>query len=191
MNARSFAAALVAAAAVVCGTAQAGGLSVTGVAGKDTLSLRAAPDAKSAQIGSLPPDTGGIAVVAVDSKGVDWVKIQKGNLSGWVNARFLRYETGAPVKMTCQGTEPFWDMTVGYGVARFEFDGKASMLALDEPQTPAARPVPWVFAVHGKPGQFLLAAEPDAKCSDGMSDNTFPYSMLVHAAGVFMEGCCK
>ena len=182
------------AGALLATSAAAGPLvQVTGVADDDSLNLRAAPDANSARVGTIDSHDQKIEVIAVDTKGVDWVKIRRGKTEGWVNAKFLQYESGAPVKMTCGGTEPFWNMTVGYGVARFEFDGKKTTLALDEPETPAARPVPWVFAVHGKPGQFLLASKPDddKKCSDGMSDTEFPYSMLVHTAGVFMEGCCK
>jgi len=163
---------------------------VTGVADNDSLNLRAQPDPNSARVGTIDAHDTKIEVIAVDTKGVDWVKVRKGTTTGWVNAKFLQYETGAPVKMTCAGTEPFWSMSVGYGVARFEFDGKKTTVGLDEPETPAARPAPWVFAVHGKPGQFLLAEKPEAKCSDGMSDNSYPYSMLVHTAGVFMEGCC-
>ena len=165
-------------------------LHVVGVAANDMLNLRAAPDAKAAKTGTLPPDAAGISVVAVDTKGADWVKIAKGTVSGWVNAKFLAYETGAPVRLTCTGTEPFWGMNVGYGFAEFEFDGNKSKIALDEPYTPAARPTPWLFQVHAKPG-FLLLGKPDDKCSDGMSDNTYPYSMLVRAGDAFMEGCCK
>jgi len=180
------------AGAMMLGVAQAATVNVSGVASNDTLALRAQPDAKSAKVGQLPPNATGVAVVAVDTKGVDWVKVQKGNQSGWVNAKFLQYETTSPVKMTCSGTEPFWGMNVGYGFAVFEFDGKKTKLALDEPETPGARPNIWLSTVHGKPGQFLLATRPDReKCSDGMSDNVYPYTMLVRAGGVFMEGCCK
>ena len=165
-------------------------LSVTGVAANDTLNLHSGPDAKSAKTGTLPPNATGITVVAVDSKGVDWVKIAKGNVSGWVNAKFLAYEVGAPVRLTCTGTEPFWSLNAGYGVANFDFNGDKTRIALEEPSVAAARSHPWLFTVHGKPASFLLVDNP-GKCSDGMSDAVYPYSMLVNAAGVFAEGCCK
>ncbi len=181
-----------AAALFLCsaGAQAAPSLHVVGVAANDTLNLRAQPDAKSAKTGTLAPDANGITVVAVDSKGADWVKVSKGGVSGWVNAKFLAYEVGTPVRLTCTGTEPFWSMNVGYGFAAMEFNGDKSKIALDEPETPAARPQPWLIAVHGKPG-FLLVGKPEKKCSDGMSDNTYPYSMLVRAGDVFAEGCCK
>lgn len=167
-------------------------VNVVGVNSNDTLNLRAAPDAKSAKTGTLKHDETGITVIAVDTKGADWVKVQKGNVSGWVNAKFLQYDVGAPVRMTCSGTEPFWGMTVGYGFAIFEFDGKKTKLALDAPETPGARPNIWLSPVHAKPGQFILGTRPDGqKCSDGMSDNVYPYTMLVRAGDFFMEGCCK
>jgi uncharacterized membrane protein len=163
---------------------------VAGVAANDTLSLRSSPDAKSAKTGTLPPDATGIAVVAVDSKGTDWVKITKGKVSGWVNAKFLRYESGAPVRLTCQGTEPFWFVNTGYLMANVDAAETKSKIALDEPETPAARPYPWLYPVHGKAASFLLVDE-NAACSDDMSDTKFAYSMLLHAGGVFMEGCCN
>lgn len=181
------AAALIASAA--CAQA-APSLHVVGVASNDTLNLRSSPDAKAAKTGTLPPDASGITVVAVDTKGADWVKIKKGAASGWVNAKFLAYETDTPVRLTCAGTEPFWSMNVGYGFAALEFNGDKSKLALDEPELPAARSEPWLIPVHGKPG-FLLVDKPEKMCSDGMSDNNYPYSMLVRAGDVFAEGCCK
>ena len=165
-------------------------LHVVGVAANDTLNLRASPDAKAAKTGTLPPNADGISVVAVDTKGADWVKIAKGNVSGWVNAKFLSYETGAPVRLTCTGTEPFWSIDVGYGFAALDFNGDKSKIALDEPDVPAARREPWLFQVHGKPG-FLLLGKPQTKCSDGMSDASYPYSLLVRAGSVYAEGCCK
>ncbi|HEY0300220.1 MAG TPA: SH3 domain-containing protein, partial [Rhizomicrobium sp.] len=165
-------------------------LHVVGIAAGDTLTLRAGPDAKASKNGALAPDAGGITVLAVDSRGADWVKIAKGGARGWVNARYLAYETGAPVRLTCAGTEPFWGMKVGYGFADLEFNGDKSKIGLEEPLTPAARPRPWLFALHGRPG-FLLLDKPEDKCSDGMSDNSYEYSMLVRAGDVFAEGCCK
>ena len=146
-------------------------LHVVGVEANDMLNLRAAPDAKAAKTGTLPPDAAGISVVAVDTKGADWVKIAKGTVSGWVNAKFLAYETGAPVRLTCTGTEPFGTVNTGYGFAALEFNGDKSKIALEEPETPSARREPWLFQVHGKPG-FLLLAKPADKCSDGMSDKS-------------------
>src|SRR5689334_16945627 len=77
---------------------------VTGVADNDSLNLRAQPDPNSARVGTIDAHDTKIEVIAVDTKGVDWVKVRKGNVSGWVNAKFLQYDTGAPVKMTCTGT---------------------------------------------------------------------------------------
>lgn len=167
-------------------------VNVVGVNSNDTLNLRAAPDAKSAKTGTLKHDETGIKVIAVDTKGADWVKVQKGNATGWVNAKFLQYEVGAPVRMTCSGTEPFWGMNVGYGFAEFEFDAKKMKFAIDEPEMPAARGYIWLSNVHGKPGKFLLSTKPDGqKCSDGMSETEYPYTMLVRVGDFFMEGCCK
>jgi hypothetical protein len=171
------------------------GLSVTGVDDKDTLSLHAAPDAKSAKTGALPPHETGIEIVGVDPKGVDWLKVRKGKISGWANAHFLHYDQGMPVRMTCSGSEPGFVLEVGYGKATFLFNEKPETIALDDPKTPAVTYSPWLLAVHGKPGLFVLGAMPEDAChSDSDEDaehSDTPYSVVVNVSGVFASGCCK
>ena len=102
-------------ACVLAAAAAAGPLvGVTGGADNDSLNLRAAPDANSARTGTIDAHDTKIEVIAVDTKGVDWVKVRKGDVSGWVNTKFLAYEAGMPVKLVCHGTEPFWSINLGY-----------------------------------------------------------------------------
>lgn len=59
---------------------------VRGVAGNDVLNVRRAPTTQSAIRGVLAPRACGVRVVG---RSGNWVQISRGNVSGWVNSRFL------------------------------------------------------------------------------------------------------
>ncbi|MFM9846105.1 MAG: hypothetical protein ACKVP3_02985 [Hyphomicrobiaceae bacterium] len=68
---------------------------VKGVAAGDVLNIRDRPDGKQI-IGHVPPDGSGIVTISPRTKttgGGTWVKIRFGDLSGWVNVRFLGPDT--------------------------------------------------------------------------------------------------
>ena len=177
----------------LAGAAAAGPLvNVTGVADDDSLNLRAQPDANSARVGTIDAHDTKIEVIAVDTKGADWVKVRKGKVEGWVNARFLAYEAGMPVKLKCVGTEPFWGIDLGYQFAAADFrgmDGGQRKMSLAEPEVAAARPSPWLVRFTDKGASFLLIDR--RTCSDGMSDTNYPYAVAAAVAGHFVEGCCR
>ncbi len=165
-------------------------LSVTGVSLHDVLNLRAQPDAKSPRVASLPRDATGISADAVAVKGVDWIHISKDGKSGWANARFLTYEHGLPLRLSCSGTEPFWSVEMGYGRgdADLSFADTKQVLALDAPVVARARPDLWsVSSVKGR--DFLLIEK--TVCSDGMSDRGYPYTVAVHIGANLLSGCCR
>ena len=175
-------------------TAAAAGplVSVTGVADDDSLNLRAAPDANSARVGTIDAHDTKIEVIAVDTKGVDWVKVRKGTVSGWVNAKFLSYEAGLPVKLKCVGTEPFWGIELGYQFADVDFTGMDAgkrKMSLAEPVVAQARGWPWLVPANDKGSSFLLVDK--RTCDDDMSDVNYPYAVVASVGGRFVEGCCK
>jgi hypothetical protein len=68
---------------------------VKGVAGDDVLNVRDRPDGKQI-VGHVPPDGRGIVAIGPRTKapgGGTWAKIQFGDISGWVNVRFLGPDT--------------------------------------------------------------------------------------------------
>jgi hypothetical protein len=68
---------------------------VKGVAANDVLNVRDRPDGKQI-VGHVPPDGRGIVATGPRTKaagGGTWVKIQFGDISGWVNVRFLGPDT--------------------------------------------------------------------------------------------------
>lgn len=68
---------------------------VKGVAASDVLNVRDQPDGKQI-IGHVPPGARGLVVIGPRTKaasGGTWVKIRLGDISGWVNVRFLGPDT--------------------------------------------------------------------------------------------------
>jgi len=178
--------------------------SVVGVAAGDVLNLRSAPDASSALVGSLPPGTAHVIAVgaATQVEQTIWQRVSYGGTVGWVNARFLKSNAGAPAAaslsalepLICFGNEPFWGI-------QFKADGSASCDAMCE-GPPGLRVVNVSLTPNGDPQGFdLLDAQgglflhgvlhKTGKCSDGMSDNVHPYVFTsVGKRGPF-EGCCR
>jgi uncharacterized membrane protein len=185
--------ALIAAAALflALGAAEAATFQVVNVRRGDTLKLRAAPDQRAAAVGDLPPNSAGIAVVAVDTKGSDWVKVSKGRLNGWVNARFLGYDNGMPARLSCLGTEPFWGIEIGPGNVAMDFramdESKPQRAAFADPVLSRGHGWPWMLRLSG--GDFLIVDK--RECSDDMSDRRYSYSVIASVRGRFVDGCCK
>ncbi len=89
--------------------------------------------------------------------------------------------------LMAMGTEPFWDVKI-----------RSNALVLtrpDHPEISAPNPGPQVSGdtavwdaktADGKPLKVTLSV---AKCSDGMSDRSYPLSAVVVAGGETLKGC--
>ncbi len=182
--------------------AQPGYFRVTGVAADDTLNVRAAPSASSADIGDLPPGTAGIEVLGTDPSG-KWGEIAWQEGSGWIATRFLAPDelatipgTALPNGLLCTGTEPFWSLRLGASGAVFsDPSGTALSLTLDGARVAEGRPAFPVALQHGGAEGGAMSVIRPARCSDGMSDSPYPYSaaLIVQAGGTrrFLDGCCR
>ena len=165
---------------------------VTGVAPDDVLNLREAPTASAEAVGSLPPDATDVEVVAVSPDGL-WGLVALPEGGGWARLSFLRV-TGAPAprtvpaRLTCQGTEPFWTVSL---------DGAGDRWSTPEEDRPLRR----IGQAAGF-GGFVVAFDRDgatldltvtrASCSDGMSDRPYGFRALVwDRGGQLLEGCCS
>ena len=178
---------------------------VTGVAGNDTLNVRNDADVEAGIIASLPHDAGGLAVSGrwQAYEGSVWWEVLLENSTetrGWVNSRYLASETDysrleSDYPLECQGTEPFWALSVDGAVAT----GDAYYL---ENQTFAASA--WQNA-FGMRGWFAVVLAPTSEasqkdgiltvtrtvCSDGMSDQGYPFlTTLVLPDRSVYGGCC-
>ena len=80
------------------------------------------------------------------------------------------------------GTEPFWDLTIGRDLV---FTDRGNNVQVTEP-TPAARRG---VAGESYQGRRLSVNIVHARCSDGMSDRTYPDTVNVTVDGRAFRGC--
>ncbi len=178
---------------------------VSGVATHDVLNIRAAPNGTAAQIGTLLPLTKGVEVIALSSDG-KWAQVNVREMAGWVSARFLIAEPGAPWtalegKLSCSGTEPFWSLA---------YDGAQKTMYLSEMgQENIGLWVDWKSVAAGRSGVAAMQiAGPSrqgfatlraASCTDGMSDRQMGIAVEFFLRGtgestaptLGLSGCCN
>jgi uncharacterized membrane protein len=163
---------------------------VTGVAPGDVLNIRLAPRASAPKVGQFGPRDSGIKLY--ERRG-DWALVGRDNPNrpdGWVNARFLKQTVAAArvrLPLACLGTEPFWSLKIL----------SAARAVYDDPETPSRRYRVADFRRSGADatlrlvpgGRVAIAAD---RCSDGMSDNVYPYAVrLTLPGGRRLSGCCR
>lgn len=172
---------------------------VTGVAADDRLNFRDAPRASGGLIGSFAPgDTLEVLGMATGN----WAYVTDGEVAGYVNSRFLTRGGGAittangfPLGLKCLGTEPFWnfdiaeDRTVTFTQM---VSGQAPLTSLVQ-TTPSGSTGSYPYTFSAPPYSGVIATQ---FCSDGMSDNSYPISIVLNAPGqsggiVTQYGCCN
>jgi uncharacterized membrane protein len=91
---------------------------------------------------------------------------------------------------TCSGTEPFWDLSANKGIAIESPEGgkrnyaKASLSWAGTTRIYKAKK-------SGLPA-ITVAIRVDRSCSDGMSDDVYPYAVRVSVPGEnTLNGCCR
>lgn len=85
-------------------------------------------------------------------------------------------------EMRLTGTEPFWGVRIG---------DKITLQRPDYPDLVVANAGPTIngdVAVWNARG-LTIRLEPQAGCSDGMSDNRYPYAATVTVNGETLKGC--
>ncbi|MCP3972302.1 MAG: hypothetical protein GY717_18660 [Rhodobacteraceae bacterium] len=174
---------------------------VVGVAAGDTLNVREAPAASSADIGDLPPGTGGVEIIGTDPSG-KWGLIVWQESNGWVSMRFLAPDpvqrvagTALSAGLLCGGTEPFWSLRLASGSAAYSnLDGLHFAMSLQGARVADGRdilPVQVGFAGSGASANAIISA---LNCGDGMSDRVYPWQihLLLTGGGIsrYQVGCC-
>ncbi len=183
--------------AVFSGVARADvSYSVYGVHPGDMLNLRAQPDARSPVVQAIPHNADGIALTGRTAQG-GWAEAAFHRKRGWLNARFLglgapgRYQL--PAYLDCSGTEPFWSIALMPGQARADmmFAERRYIYRLTRAQPAMNRSDILLIRGATRPGEMSLIVRHET-CSDGMSDNRYPYSAIALVSGLDMvAGCCR
>lgn len=169
--------------------------SVINVRPGDVLNMRASPNPSAAVVATIPHDAGGILVTGRRAAG-DWVEVTFQRRRGWVNARFLGLSSGRyaiPAHLDCAGTEPFWSIRLSPGYAhadlmfaerRYQFRITRFHQAMNRTDIALVR-----GAARNASMNLIVRHE---SCSDGMSDNTYPYSAVALISGLrTIAGCCR
>ena len=180
-----------------------GRYSVTGVDVSDTLNIRAEPSSGSAIVGQIPSDATGISTLGgrVVVGASTWLEVQYRDLRGWVNGQYLTPEPepirsgNLPMPLRCSGTEPFWGLSVNGGAMQFKLFDTESSFAVAGPIRSANSTLIWSFPIENGDGtgSGVLFVKATGDCSDGMSDQSYPFEVMVNlpeAGGVF-SGCCN
>ena len=188
---------------------------VQGVADNDVLNIRerieGAGDVGSVRIvGKIPAHANDVAGtgLTVMVGGSRWHEVVFRGVKGWVNGRYLKaIETGRDNKspvFSCSGTEPFWSIELRGTKATFKnpFAAREEIRGYDIVKRRRARGGPHIHEVSmqgrsGKPVRPIAMLTRNDTCSDGMSDFTYPYEVILSiddendadANGVW-HGCC-
>lgn len=173
---------------------------VTGVEQGDELNIRLEPQSDADIIGSLPPQSAGIEVVG--RKG-SWLQINSIEASGWVAARFLEREAGAPQsgvlpeRLACFGTEPFWSVVAAGSTLNYNTPDNPDGTSFSVRHVTRAMnsPSPHWIILGERQAQSMTAVVMPETCSDGMSDRAFGLAATIvidsgdTATG--LSGCCS
>jgi uncharacterized membrane protein len=163
---------------------------VTGVSAGDALNIRRRPSASAPKVGSYGPRESGIRIYR---RSGNWALVGRAdpqNPDGWVNARYLKLTVATrrvPLPLQCLGTEPFWSVTI-----RSRFRATYS-----DPETQGRNYSVVNFTRIGRDARFRLAGAGRSRiearqCSDGMSDNIYPYTAKIRLPdGRTLDGCCR
>lgn len=169
-------------------------------------SLYAAPSLNAEKIGEFAQGAGPIEAVRPWSDAEPpFARVALGERDGWAPLDRLaampvaRIDGAAlPVGLSCGGTEPFWHLELDTGSARYSAPWHDRDIAFEIADVAAAE------ARGGHPAALLMSAPEIGEatafiragdCSDGMSDQTYPWSIGLLLDGregrKLVEGCCK
>jgi uncharacterized membrane protein len=100
-------------------------------------------------------------------------------------------QTANSEKFVARGTEPFWSVSVSKsGIVYSSPDVKKQTFPYVAPLKAQGRPDDFV-RVYRLRGNNTLIIKKDNACSDGMSDNKYPYSAVLILGNKVLDGCAK
>lgn len=100
--------------------------------------------------------------------------------------------TEADTLYRISGTEPFWSLTIARPRSIYtSADGDTLFFDFKEARTVSARQQEYVQVFELDKGQQLALrkSSPNCPCSDGMSDQSYPYQAILILADKVLDGC--
>ncbi len=139
-----------------------------------------------------------------------FTQIRAGDLTGWVNEKYLADDTKAelpeikPEKLICSGTEPFWALNFSSKVPKFsgtdlengDFVEDARLETMATHSIVELGPENWsVTMKHQSKNAYLrtVISRASPMCTDSMSNVLYPYQIIVLQGAVPrpVYGCCQ
>lgn len=187
---------------------------VTGVRVGEFLNMRANAGIGNSIVGRIPHNGQGIVTTGEEKKvgSTVWAKVYWRSVGGWVNKRYLMPEdqaatvppvkapstiTSPPAKATsevlvCSGTEPFWNIKMTDTHLHVNMmDGPRYNVPVTFRQTSANNMTIAVIGGASDTNNTQAFLQKVESCSDGMSDNNYPYSITAVLNNQrVVSGCC-
>ena len=119
-----------------------------------------------------------------------------GDSSGSVggNSADITEKKGANKATSCFGTEPFWGLEITEKTLKWDHGDVVRTIENKGPKAAIGVTPEFVSLYQGKtledPNRFLNVIITEGDCSDGMSDETHPYSVSVLSGTELHVGCC-
>jgi uncharacterized membrane protein len=130
----------------------------------------------------------------VSSLNSDSALADRQNNHNILGENFLISQTSARGEnFTVIGTEPFWNVTINRnGIVYSSPEVRKRTYPYVAPIAAQGRPVDLVrvYRLNGQPNGTLIIRKADS-CSDGMSDNIYPYQATLILGNQVMEGCAQ
>src|SRR6056297_619206 len=170
---------------------------VAGVAPDDTLNVRAGPGANHPVVGELDFDARGVEVIRSEG---NWGLVNLPERSGWASLSYLAARADGDLpntpRLTCGGTEPFWDIDIYQGQhatiktpMNHDPGDHFNVGLFQRAYNPAEK---WVLLGTDGPRELSLVVI-KTYCDNGMSDNEYGFDATLIVSGTqgyVYSGCC-
>lgn len=170
------------------------------------LAVRVEPTTAATRVAMLENGAGPIEVIETRMvEGTRWGKILLEDINAWVAMEFLEPiklasldDSGAPVGLVCQGTQPFWSLKFARA-DRADFStpsatGKPEHVITGMAPTGWNRPWPLAVALAGPEGEVTALLRP-AACQDSLTNRAFGWTIDLITRGdggpAAISGCCN
>ena len=175
---------------------------VKGVDDWDVLYVREQPTTKAKIVGALPSDATEIRLLKQSKEEApEWHRIAYRDIKGWVNKSFIEADMGdgrphnLATRLSCDGTNPVWNLTIADGKALFLPAGETRQLLYTRiPKMAVNRATTWAIEAHNAKTEqsAVFVIRSSGECVEGQAVEKQPYEMFGNFTnGAVVSGCCS
>ncbi len=176
---------------------------VSGISAEDVLNVRAAPSARSTDLGDLHAGFAPVEILELDETG-QWGRLTWQDTDGWVAMRYLEQvrlptigNTSLPVGLQCVGTEPFWSMSLETSnTLQLSLHPDTALDATVESAVSSINYLDFPVAIIANVDDLNITTIINPlTCNDGMSDKQYGWEVDVLTTtgntSTLVSGCCS